>query len=201
MKKLNILLLAIPFAMLMSGCATEKKKRDRALSFFATHPQEAAAYCANAYPVRDSIGETIITPADNEDYTGKIESLGNEIDFLQEKLRQDSVKASAGGQITAQELSNYKSQVNTLQKKYSDLQRSYKPCEPEIRERPVYRENTARVAALQLKSEKLQEDYNDQKDELAAAQKQAQARLWMLISAGILAGAYIILKIYKIIKF
>jgi len=142
MKKL-LIFVALAAAV---GCKTPEMV---ALKYYSDNPGKLAAICATNYPVRDSVGKAEVLPSNNIDHTQEIDSLGQLVNNLKGQLEVDASKIAAGGQISAQEVAKYKTQVSTLQKAMSDLRGSYVRCKPDTIKVPIYRESTARVAALQ----------------------------------------------------
>ena len=192
-----ILLLAF-----LSGCKpSEQVKRSRALQFYNEHPSEFAKNCADAFPVKDSVGDEVIDSikaADNLDLSLWLNSLYGELDALREKLDRDTNAMAR----------RYTDQINVLVGRMGALNQHYKPCEPEIiyKSKPVYQENTARIKALGAQIDSLWQNEVRCKEREQEALKQAErykkrasSRLWAIIVLTGVIVAYVILQIKRIL--
>ncbi|MBV9989382.1 MAG: hypothetical protein JO301_17010 [Chitinophagaceae bacterium] len=136
------------------GCTTLKK----ATEFMNDHPDQAAGYCAEKFPVQDSIGHPEITfgQGNNEDYTGSLDSLKHLVAALLDSLNAITRPAPVDtGQVQQNfapcaELQRYKDIARRLTDQIFSLNARYKPCAPDtIRiTLPFYRTNTAMVEHL-----------------------------------------------------
>jgi hypothetical protein len=186
----------------LPGCKpSEQVKRSRALQFYNEHPAEFAKNCADAFPVKDSIGEDVIDSiktADNIDLSQWLNSLYTELDNLKDRFAKDTTDMAR----------HYTDQINTLVARVNAVNREYKPCLPEViyKTRPVYQENTARIKALGAQIDSLFQDGIKCKEREREALKQAEkyekrasTRLWAIIAIGTVILGYVVLQIKRIL--
>lgn len=130
--------ISLPIALLVLASCTTTQKAIRQLD---KDRPAAANYCADRFPVRDSIspGDTVYIPADNVDLSFLIDSLYGTLQPVRDTLNLcPDVVAEANRTILAQS------------RQIQQLKAQYRPCVPDtlrITGPTVYRENTARVAA------------------------------------------------------
>lgn len=192
----------ILFIVFAFGCKpSEQVKRSRAIQFYNEHPGEFAKNCADAFPVKDSVGEDVvdsIKTADNIDLTQWLNSLYGELDDLKERFARDTTAMAR----------HYTDQINVLVERVNAVNRQYKPCLPEIiyKTRPVYQENTARIKALGAQIDSLvyeqvkcKQSTEQALNEAERHKKRASTRLWAIIAMGVVILGYVVLQIKRIL--
>ena len=171
----------------MVGCGVERKIR-KAQAIAYQYPDSFASVCSRLYPVLDSVGkpQIVYIPANNQNYTSKIDSLS-------EALKEAELKASKD---TSEVWKVYRGEISKLSKQVADLRRAYKPCEPDTIQvtTTVYRENTAKVANLSLQLAAVRKDYDKMVIDRDKWKEAAQTRLYWLLGMGVLIAGYVVLK-------
>jgi peptidoglycan hydrolase CwlO-like protein len=175
MKTFSLILLAF----VLFSCGTQRKI-DRAKKVFNSYPDSFAYQCDLFFPFKDSIGEPVIKyiPADNKNYTAKIDSLTSAVKDLDNKLKKD----------TSNIAKYYKGIVSKLASDIGRLKNNYKPCEPDTLKisYKTYKESTR-------KNKVYENQINDLKSKLEAANKElkevketASNRLYTIIGLSLL---------------
>lgn len=188
MKQRLLLLLSI----IALSCNTYKHQLAKAKEVFNNNPKAFAANCAEAFPVKDSVGRPDTTnrkPADNKDYTKTIDSLQAIVNTGIKAMPQYVTDTNCL-QAYKQLLNNY----NQVKEKLTLLKQQYKPCQGDTTyiSLPVYRNNTAAIEALQADNKTIA-------DKLAATQEKLSKRNKQLVCA-IVAIAVLGIIIFLLIK-
>jgi len=185
-----LLIFLLIMMALMVGCGVERKIR-KAQAVAYEFPDSFARVCSILYPVKDSVGkpQIVYIPANNQNYTSKIDSLS-------EALKEAELKASKD---TSEVGKVYRGEISKLSKQVADLRKAYKPCEPDTIQvtTTVYKENTAKVANLSLQFAAVRKDYDEMVVDRDKWKETAEKRLkWLLIWGGLLV-VYIGLKFWR----
>lgn len=182
MKRGVISLLAV--LLLMPGCSTYIRNHQIAKQheFNYKYPNETAKDCARLFPVKDSVGEPIFTPANNIDQSGKVDSVKKEADSVKAVLKlliglpNDTAKLR-------RTIVLLNAKVNTLSNKINALQASYKPCKSDtFHTAPIYRQDMALVTFLRNQITIKADSLRDNKVKLATETKKADKyclRFWL----------------------
>lgn len=180
--------------ILCSSCNTYQKQLNKWTLFSDAHPNVVAERCAKDYPVKETVGATVVDStrkANNQNYSTKIDSILQGAALLKKQLDQSaSGEASAGNIIAA-----YKEQVNGLVTQVQQLRQNYKPCKPDTvyKTQTVYRLDQAALAVcnnkLQVKNDSLNLVKSQFKDE---KEKSASRLHWLLGCIGVLIGLGVI---------
>lgn len=177
-------------AMIFISCNTYKHQLQKAQAVFDGNPNAFAQRCALAFPVKDSVGkpDTIfVHEATNTDYSKTIDSLVGIVETIQEKA---PVKVYDSNCI--EEYDKLLRQQQALKERIADLQRKYKPCEPDtvLVEKPVYRTSTAALQSCQTELYKVRMTLDD-------AQKKIANKNKLLIGSWVLIVVLAALTLYK----
>lgn len=189
------------------GCVSVHKAKD----VLDKHPGDAASYCAEKFPFKDSAGapEYVNGSAKNENYQGKIDSLFEFAAGLSSKIYQDSVKYAQDKGLKmpfdslgmAKDLEFYRVKVKALSDQVIDLKARFKPCVPDTLKVPRFIENTAKMDAALFKVAQLEKALAVSEDKSRTWEDKAKKRgtaLWAIIGAvGLSIAIGIILKIKK----
>jgi hypothetical protein len=194
--RITVIAMMIAFA---ASCTTANK----ATQFFNEHPETGAKYCAEKYPVKDSLGEeeTTYKPADNKNYQREIDGIEAAAKAIQKNFSDESVARSVDPGKPCPEVKPFQDEINNLISQVQNLQRAYKPCIPDTvyTEIPVYRENTARVTSQALEIDRLNKLLAKTETERDLYKDQSRTRLFWIIGLIALIGVGVFLKIKKII--
>lgn len=147
----SVIILAL--CALLNSCTTAAK----ATRFMQQHPEVSAQFCAEAYPVRDSVGVDSVsyTPADNTDYTATIDSLLSLTDSLFDANRLRRMIVDTAGLIESYyrlQLLRQQKEARRLKEALQSFRTSYRPCVPDtaLILRQHWLENTARLEASEM---------------------------------------------------
>lgn len=166
---------------LFASCSSLKEK---SLKYAGNHPDEFAKFCADAFPVKDSVGEpaVIYLEADNKNYTNQIDSLKGIVDSLETSNEADTTDCGA----------QYRPQIKKLSDEIRRLKNNYVPCKPDTMQvtTTVFKENTARVKALS-------DELSDRNDELNKSKESSAKKNWWIVGLALLAAISIVLLIRK----
>lgn len=182
------------------GCATQKN----AESFYAKHPEQLAASCAEKYPVKDSVGATVTdstAKADNKDFTSSIDSANNAVESLVNAVNNAKKRSVDSVSLACLDVvADYNRQIDQLETKANDLagqvkhlQANYRPCIPDTvyRTTPVYRENTAKVAAQAGQIAALSNQLAVMTASRDDWKGKAKFRWWIILGLGLIIGGAI----------
>lgn len=136
MKTFTIIILAM---VILSGCSQkyyDTRNIKRLHTYNYMYPGQLAIDCSKWFPVKDSMGQSV-HPANNIDYSHRIDSLNSVIDSLM----------TLPAPKTKTDSANYKKAFLDLKQKFNALKAAYKPCKPDTI--PHYIENTAKIRAAQ----------------------------------------------------
>jgi peptidoglycan hydrolase CwlO-like protein len=192
MKVFSLILIAV----FLFGCSAKKRNQkniDKAQLVFNAYPDSFAYQCDLFFPFKDSVAEPVIKyiPADNKNYTKKIDSLTNTVIALNDKLKKD----------TSNVAKYYKGIVSKLASDIGRLRSSYKPCEPDTFKvtYKTYLESTRKakvyenqVKDLEAKLASRSEEISKLNKELSESKKLAQNRLFWLIGIILFIALYFI---------
>lgn len=160
----------------VQSCSTLEKRISKAKVIAYENPSYFADFCSKVFPVKDSIGEPIIkyVPADNKDYSKRIDSIHREVDAFLASVRNDT---STVGKMYRQKIENLSEQLNSFRKEY-------RKCVPDTVkvELPVWRENTARLAYVAGELSKMTGLY--QREEVLRQQAEKSRSTWMWVAIG-----------------
>lgn len=146
----------------MLASCSESRKIQKAKDVLTAHRAEAAQFCATTFPNVDSVGkpDTVFIKANNEDFTGKIDTLNGMISDIQKQAQADSAKAAISQKDCQQVVAQLHEQIKKAGGQSQIIKTVYLPCKPDTLkiETNHYIENTAKVemyknqaAAVQLK--------------------------------------------------
>lgn len=177
---------------LFCSCMSQRK----VTSWLNNHPTEAAGYCADRFPIKE-VTDTLYL-VDSSDYAKAYEELVRYTDSLTQVAldrRPDTVLHNSIAYIT---VPPSKKLIDSIRASVAvQLKRSLKPCIDSSRTIIRVQENTARVKEL--------EGISRDKDRIIIDQVQRikwQVRwiwwFWILVAIN---GAYVLLKVRKIIPF
>ena len=191
MKKILIL------ALMLSGCYSQKKASKQIARAGIEYPELIAANCANKFPVVAKEGKPVIKylPADNADYTGKIDSLSDALNWMQ-GLYQSAIDAHKGDTSCQNTIRQLQKRNDSLFRAFMDFKRKYIPCKPDTVK--IYRTDTipdlAAIAVRDAQIASLKAD-ND-----SLSQKLKTVRKWNLYLGGVIllcgVGAFVKLKFF-----
>jgi len=198
--KITSITLLIAFVMIcylmLAGCASYIQKRNIARQHLYNYeyPNELAKDCLEQFPVKDSVGKIIFTPALNVDYTAKIDSLEllvKNLSFLLDtRPAAVDLPASSKNSDLSNTIAQLKSTIETLKS-------AYKPCKPDTVKQPIYRIDNAAVEVWQDKYKVQHDSVTTVKAQYYDKQKSMDAwRLIAIICLVVITGS-IIWKIYK----
>lgn len=180
------------FAVLLTGCASYIQKRNvaRQHRYNALYLSPLAQDCNQFFPVKDSTGKPIFTPADNINYT-------NEIDSLEVLVRRLSVDNANKTVIFAP---GNEALITQLQQKIAALKAAYKPCKPDTVKIPIYRVDEAALKVWQDKYRAKADSLTIQNTNLATTKKSRSQ--WMIIAIACMTVVVlrIVWKVYKFIN-
>lgn len=187
-------LILILLCALIWGCTTERK----VTKYLNNNPSFASGWCAEKYPVKDSILPPVIkyVPAANIDYSKVIDSINRSYSSLRKYADSMAKVAMADdtdcGKLYAPIIRDLSNKVSSQASVINKLRDDYKACIPDTAFvfKTVLRENTAKTASLQEKLNKLSTT-NDTNI------KWKKFFMWWSIAATALIGAFIV---YKLIK-
>lgn len=162
----------------MVSCTTQKG----VLNYLHNNPKLAEEFCSSNYPpiVQEIKGDTVYTKASNQDYSGVIDSLSDQLTYARGLL--DMYSKSAPD--TCKYLVDvYEKEINSLSGKIKELRDKYKPCEPETR--TITRTISVVDSALKLVNTRLEE-------QLKQEQSKSKNRLYWIIglSVALLVSGY-----------
>lgn len=193
------IIVCVAIATSLVACTTARK----AVTYFNEHPDVSAGYCAEKYPVKDSVGETttVYTPANNEDLQPKLDELQQTAEGLQRKLVEADSARRKDPAKPCPEVRPFQNEIDALLTRISKLQSEYKPCIPDtiFKEKVVYRENTAMVASLSEQIKKITRALENMTGERDIYKEEASRRLKWILALFALVGLGIFLKVKRII--
>lgn len=175
---MKILMIMILAAAMFSSCVTKKG----AVNYMYNHPEVSSEFCAKVYPPvqTDSKEESIIVEGNNTDYSGKIDTLNDELNRAQDII--DSLTRIAPENCKPL-IAEYQKQIASLRGQIRSLRNDYKPCEPTIKE--ITRTITVVDSALKDVVARFQEELNNEKEKAADRLK------WIIgLSAALLVSGY-----------
>lgn len=179
-----------------SSCVTERGARHYATD----HPDKFADFCGTYYPVIAG-PVPVYKPANNTDYSAKIDSLIGAGGNLAERLRWDSARAADSiSKACAYLLASYAQQVDSVSASIKRLRDSYKPCKPDTVPTPYPVIDSGKLAAANQKISQLSQENQTLKAQ-SEGQKTADRRQnWYAFAFGLIAipAAWGILKLIKV---
>lgn len=178
----------------LQSCSTVEKRINKAQLIAIKYPDSFARFCANAFPVKESIKETIkYVPADNKNYQNTIDSLNTEIGNLKTDIDNDTTETSKV----------YQKKINELISTVNRLKKDYKPCKPDtvFKDRIVEMENTAKLAAVSNELAQTKAELKVEQYRRLESDKKAKERLWWCIGLVGIIGLYVFLRFKKIVPF
>lgn len=122
----------LTIAVMLTGCYSLKTATKQVARAGIEYPELIAANCANKFPVVAKEGKPVIKylPADNADYTGKIDSLSDALGWMR-SMYEGAINAHKGDtscQNTIRELQN---RNDSLFRAFMDFKGKYIPCKPD----------------------------------------------------------------------
>lgn len=201
-KPTNVIpLLLIAAGMLcLAGCVSQKG----AVKYLDKHPELSAQYCAEKYPVKDSVGAVVVDStrhAENIDYSFAIDSLVQVAQSATDQRSKDSLLSAASHKQCKDIVSIQSGRIWDLLLEINRLRSAYKPCRPDtvFQTQNIYRENTAKVQVLENQLRKSQKDNAVLQAENKHLKSQLnKLTLWFIILASVF-GLAIFLRIKRII--
>lgn len=189
MKKTKVLCALSAFVLLMA-CNTYQKQLNKATTFFMANKAQLASLCEMVYPVKDSIGETVIDSthkANNINYQGLIDSVQRAEDSLQMLVYTDTAKSNP----CAEQSKTFANKLKSITDRYNKLVNSYRPCKPDTvyKKQTIYVKDMAEITVLTNQLNVKVDSLKITKHDLQLKITQSSARLkWIFILAGILLG-------------
>ena len=186
MKKITYLLIVL--SLLFLSCNTYQRHLGKFQAFALQHEAELAKLCSTVFPVKDSVGSTVIdhvADPHNVDYRKQVDSLKALSDALTDRLKKDTVKSNPCADI----VKGYQKQIAVLNGKITALQVAYRPCKPDTvyRTKTIYRTDEAKLMAMQSKYNISHDSLLTTKVHLTDTKSQSANRLrWLFILGGVI---------------
>lgn len=190
-------LIIISFLFLLCGCSApyyqaKDIKKQHQLNY--QYQGELAKDCATLFPVKDSVGAPIYTPANNINYAHIIDSVKKAEDSLYTLasklplLWDDTAKMRHSVALLTNMVKAQAGKINALQS-------AYKPCKPDTMKMPIYITDMAKLKVLQDAYKVKADSLATVKHDLAASKKSRSILMWILIGIISLASIFIIAKV------
>lgn len=184
--------------IVMMGCYSQKKASKQIARAGLEYPELIAANCAEKFPVTAKEGKPVVTylPADNKDYTGKIDSLSDALNWMR-GLYESAINAHKGDTSCQNTIKELQNKNDSLFRAFMDFKRKYIPCKPDTVK--IYRTDIIPdLAAIAVRDGQISSLKVDNSN---LSQKLKTARKWNLYIGGFIllcgVGTFIKLKFFK----
>lgn len=194
MKKILIL------ALMLSGCYSQKKASKQIARAGIEYPELIAANCAEKFPVTAKEGKPIVTylPADNKDYTGKLDSLSDALNWMH-SMYEGAINAHKGDTSCQNTIKELQNRNDSLFRAFMDFKRKYIPCKPDTVK--IYRTDTIPdLAAIAVRDGQISSLKVDRDSWKAKAKHRSNNEIWLIAGLSLSLGWNFRKLIFKLLK-